>query len=35
MGITAQEADAKLMGALGEHYLVPETSVKTGGSKES
>jgi hypothetical protein len=35
MGITAQEADAKLMGALGELHLVPETSVKTGGSEES
>ena len=35
MGITAQEADAKLMGALGELHLVPETSIKTGGSKES
>ena len=35
MGITAQEADAKLMGALGELHLVPGTSIKTGGSEES
>jgi len=35
MGITAQEAGAKLMGALGELHLVPETSIKTGGSEES
>jgi hypothetical protein len=35
MGITAEEADAKLMGALGELHLVPETSIKTGGSEES
>jgi hypothetical protein len=35
MGITAQEADAKLMGALGELHLVPETSIKTDGSEES
>jgi hypothetical protein len=32
MGITAEEADAKLMGALGELHLVPETSIKAGGS---
>ena len=37
MGISAQEADAKLMCALGElNLLVPETSTKDGsGSKES
>ena len=35
MGITAEEADAKLMGALGELHLVPETSIKTGGREES
>ena len=35
MGITAQEADAKLMGALGELHLVPEASIKTGGNEES
>ena len=35
MGITAQEAGAKLMGALGELHLVPETSIKKGGSEES
>jgi hypothetical protein len=35
MGSTAQEAEAKLMGALGELHLVPETSIKTSGSKES
>ncbi len=35
MGITAEEADAKLMGALGELHLVPETSIKVGGSEES
>ena len=35
MGITAQEADAKLMGALGGLHLVPEASIKTGGSEES
>ena len=35
MGITAQEAGAKLMGALGELHLVPEPSIKTGGSEES
>jgi hypothetical protein len=34
-GITAKEADAKLMGALSELHLVPETSIKTGGSEES
>ncbi len=28
MGITAEEADAKLMGALGELKLIPETSIK-------
>ena len=35
MGVTAQEADAKLRGALGELHLVPEASIKTGGSEES
>jgi hypothetical protein len=35
MGITLQEADAKLMGALGELHLVPEASIKTGGNEES
>ena len=35
MGITAEEADAKLMGALRELHLLPETSIKTGGSEES
>ena len=29
-GTTAEEADAKLMGALRELELVPETSVKDG-----
>ncbi len=28
MGITAEEADAKLRGALGELKLIPETSMK-------
>jgi hypothetical protein len=28
MGVTAEEADAKLMGALRELKLMPETSVK-------
>jgi hypothetical protein len=35
MGITAEEADAKLMGALRELHLLPETSIKTAGSEES
>jgi hypothetical protein len=35
MGLTAEEADAKLMGALRELHLLPETSIKTGGSEES
>jgi hypothetical protein len=35
MGITPEAADAKLMGALRELHLVPETSMKTGGSPES
>jgi hypothetical protein len=35
MGITAEEADAKLMGALRELHLLPETSIKTVGSEES
>jgi hypothetical protein len=35
MDITAEEADAKLMGALRELHLLPETSIKTGGSEES
>jgi hypothetical protein len=34
-GITAEEADAKLMGALGELHLVPETSIKAGSSEVS
>jgi hypothetical protein len=34
-GITAEEADAKLMGALRELHLEPETSMKMGGSEES
>ena len=32
MGITPEAADAKLMGALRELHLVPETPMKTGGS---
>lgn len=28
MGVTTEEADAKLMGALRELKLVPETSIK-------
>ena len=28
MGITDEEADAKLMGALGELKLIPETAMK-------
>jgi len=36
MGITAEEADAKLMGALSELNLIPEAPIKDGGgSKES
>ena len=35
MGITAEEADAKLMGALRELHLHPETSMKMGGSKDN
>jgi hypothetical protein len=35
MGLTAEEADAKLMGALRELHILPETSIKTGGSEES
>jgi hypothetical protein len=35
MGITPEAADAKLMGALRELHLMPETSMKTGGSAES
>jgi hypothetical protein len=35
MGITAEEADAKLMGALRELHLDPRTSMKMGGSEES
>jgi hypothetical protein len=35
MGVTAEEAEAKLMGALRELHLVPENSIKTGGSEES
>jgi hypothetical protein len=35
-GITAEEADAKLMGALRELNLIPEAPIKDGGdSKES
>jgi hypothetical protein len=34
-GITAEEADAKLLGALSELHLVPEASIKTSGSEES
>ena len=34
-GITAEAADAKLMGALRELRLEPETSMKMGGSEES
>ena len=34
-GITPEAADAKLIGALRELYLVPETSMKTGSSEES
>jgi hypothetical protein len=36
MGITAEEADTKLMGALRELNLIPEAPMKDGGgSKES
>ena len=36
MGITAEEADAKLVGALRELNLIPEAPMKDGGgSKES
>jgi hypothetical protein len=36
MGITAEEADAKLVGALRELNLTPEAPAKDGGgSKES
>ena len=35
MGLTPEAADAKLVGALRERHLVPETSMKTGGSAES
>ena len=35
MAITAEAADAKLMGALRELHLEPETSTKMGGSEES
>jgi hypothetical protein len=36
MGITAEEADAKLMGALRELNLMPAAPTKDGGgSKES
>jgi hypothetical protein len=35
-GITAEEADAKLAGALRELHLIPEAPMKEGGgSKES
>ena len=33
-GITAEEAEAKLQGALRELHLLPETSTKTGDSEE-
>ena len=36
MGITAEEADTKLMGALRELNLIPKAPMKDGGgSKES
>ena len=35
MGITPEAADAKLMGALRELHLMPETSMKTGSSEEN
>ncbi len=36
VGITAEEADAKLVGALRELNLIPEAPIKDGGgSKES
>ena len=36
VGITAEEADAKLVGALRELNLIPEAPIKGGGgSKES
>jgi hypothetical protein len=34
-GLTAKEAEAKLMGALGELHLLTETSIKASGSEES
>jgi hypothetical protein len=34
-GITREVANAKLMDALRELHLVPETSMKTGSSEES
>jgi hypothetical protein len=34
VGITAEEADAKLESALRELKLIPETFIKTSGSKE-
>jgi hypothetical protein len=34
VGITAEEADAKLESALRELKLISETSIKTSGSKE-
>ena len=34
-GITAEAADAKLICALRELHLEPETSMKMGGSEES
>ena len=36
IGTTAEEADAKLVGALGELNLIPEAPTKDGGAgKES
>jgi hypothetical protein len=35
MGITAEEADAKLMGALRELHLDPQTSMQMGGNEDS
>ena len=34
MGITAEEADTKLMGALRELNLIPETSPERGGGSQ-
>ena len=35
MGCTAEEANAKLAGALGELNLLPKTAMKVRGSKAS